>query len=444
MSPATRTRQPVPEWQFVAVSDQTGARHKGTMTAASEQAVADVLLREGRTPVSIRQVRSLSIDADLGSLLKRRVGSRVRLRDLATMTRDLQMNVGAGLPLTESLRLLAEGRKAPVAAMWNELADQLASGRPLADAMADYPDVFDDTYRAYIAAGSATGDLTGALDRLARQLSDRYRLRSKVVASTTYGMIVAAVASVIILAMLIFVVPRFASMYDGLGVPLPAPTKMLLDLSAAMTPLRMWDTPLGVPLPVPNPTSPLVWLLAAVVGLVVFYRRTRTDLNVGARLDRIRWKLPLLGKMTHLSALNAWSMTMAGSLTSGLQLVQALELAATASGSRWIQKITPQMAEHVTAGRRLADGLAQHPQVFPVDAVVSRVRSGEESGDLDGRLANSAEFTQVQLGTIAEGLSGKLEVALILSLGVIVGAFVIIIYLPLLNLTGAQAQNMGL
>lgn len=431
-------------YSYVAVSP-SGARVKATVTGVSESAVSRALQAEGWIPVEVKAVAERRWNIDIGAVLAGGSGPKLKFAPRADFARRLHNMLRAGIAVPKALVALGEDAPAPVAAMCNDLADRVQSGTNLSTAMAAYPRAFDEIFCAYLQAGEESGTLVETTARLAAMLAKRASLQHKIKSVTAYPKMVAITIGVLVTGIILFLVPMYARIYASFGAKLPGPTEALVVLSRHFTPIGLSRTNLfgmAAWYPVWHPfnyASILVYLLA---GWLLFLRQTRDSLRVGIVLDKIRFRLPVFGRLNHRLAMFRWSSTLAGGLASSVPTARAIELAAAASGSRWHASIAPEMVENVRSGRMISEALRAHPDLYPPN-VRTMLSTGEEVGEVAEMLHNVALTLDDEVDSIIAGLSAKIEVALIIALGLVVGSLLMVLYLPILNLANTVMKGYG-
>lgn len=421
----TRDQEEFSTFQYEAVSP-TGARIKGRsarMVAQSEEAVLRELLAQGLYPVYIKKVSTTGLNYDVGKLFKKEGGPKLKAGPLAAVTRQLHELLKAGIAIPEVCATIAEDAGSEkLKAMWRDVEFRVNQGLPLSKALAAYPRAFDEIYRAYIAAGEATGTLVDATRRLAELVEQRYRMRTKVASVTMYPALISVVIALLVAGIILFLVPQFEEIYASFGAELPAPTLLLVEISRK---------------------APFIMAALAALAFAarVWLRRASKKPTVGRAVDRIKFKIPVVGKLLHQLALYRWVSAMSAALGAGLQQSRALELASKTSGSRWLASLLPEMAESVASGNPLSEQLAKAPQMFP-PAVRTMVVTGELAGELPHMLEVAAGTISNQIDGMVATMGAKLEVALLVLMGGVVGGMIIILYLPIINLAVTAAGGM--
>lgn len=430
-----------------------GERRKGKMEADSQSVVISALQSEGLVPVTVEEQRNSIFNVTIIKPKSERP-YKLSAENLLVFTRQLYLLLRAGLSIHRSVAVIGEENPDPLyVRMCTDVSDKVLAGMPLSKAMALYPKVFDDVYCAYIAAGETTGDMERALERLARVLTQAHSLRLKVKAVTAYPKMVSIAVAVLVYGILAFLVPMYSKIYEGFGQQLPGPTRFVVKLSRIVAPLHVDVSflPPSIDLfpghrtittsPI-NWVSPILWVLMAVVGWVIFRRRTVDNLEIGTRVERFKYRLPMLGKLFKFAVLYRWSSTMAGSLQAGLQTYSALELAGKTSGSAWVRRVTQDMQEAVRAGRQLSTELLKHPDLFNAQ-LRAMAATGEEAGEAAEMFQGVADALEDELETLVATLGARLEVVLLCVMGAVVGGLLVVLYLPILGLSKVAGKGYG-
>lgn len=437
-------------FQYEAVTP-AGTRVRGAkarMTAYSPEAVRRELVDQGFVPIEIREVSGGGLNVDVTAFWKNRP-LKLKPQALAAFSRQLHQLLRAGISVPRAVAALGEdAADARLTEMCNDMSTRVQAGVPLSTAFAEYPAAFDDVFCAYIQAGEETGALVATTERLARMMEKRAQLALKVKSVTAYPKMVAGVIGLLVTGILLFLVPSYAKIYNDFGAQLPAPTQALVNISHQFLPITARTVFKVLPVPWtirPNLLSPVLWIGVAVLAVRWFLRATKDNPDVGIKVDTLRFRLPIFGQLSHKLALFRWSSTLAGALASGVQTYASLDLAARASGSRWIAAVTPALREALQTGRPLSAQLAEYPKLFPAN-LRTMVTTGEASGELSDMLGSVSNALDDEIDAIVSGLGAKIEVALLMVLGVVVGGLLVVLYLPILNLAttvgdGLEKQN---
>ena len=343
--------------------------------------------------------------------------SRVRIRDLVLFTRQFSVMISAGLPLTRALETLALQSESPTLqrAARDTLRD-VEAGATLAGALGRHPGVFPPLYVNMVHAGESGSRLDGILARLATFLEKSEQLRRKIRGAMLYPAVVLAVAVAVLATLLLFVIPTFETVFASFDALLPLPTRVVIGVSRT---IQGW------------------WwaMLLATGGAYLLFRRWIAT-EAGRRyLDRLRLRLPVLGSLTRRAAISRFTRTLGTLLSSGVPILEGLEITARTAGNHVIQDAVLASRSAIQRGASIARPLRE-TGVFP-PMVARMIHVGEETGELDGMLSRIADFYDDQVDAGVEGLLKILEPALIVILGGLVGGMIIAMYLPIFGLVEA-------
>ncbi|GGI07355.1 type II secretion system F family protein [Egicoccus halophilus] len=398
------------------VRDRAGRLITGQLEGDSQAAVATKLTSMGYAPVSIAQVNERGLQQELRIP---GLSDRVKLKDLAVFSRQFATMINSGLSLIRALSILHEQTEnRTLATTIDGIRQSVETGTSLSAALAEYPKVFPALYVAMVRAGEAAGMLDEVLLRVAAMLEADVTLRAKIKSAMTYPVIVLVMAIVLSSAMLIFIVPTFAGMFDTLGSQLPTPTRMLQSLSQFVT------SPLGL----------LVWL-GTPVGLWFAYRSIAAKPKGRFALDRLKLRLPVFGPLFHKIALTRLARNLSTLLAAGVPILQALEITAETVNSGPIAQALGDVRDSVRQGESMNRPLAQHA-VFPA-MVVQMIAVGEETGNIDGMLGKIADFYDTEVESTTQSLTAMMEPLMIGVIGAIVGGMVIALYMPMFSIFDA-------
>jgi Type II secretory pathway, component PulF len=402
---ATVSKLTVYEW--VAL-DKRGKRMKGDMPAKNASLVKAELRRQGMNPQTVRE-RAKPL---FGS-----AGSSVKPRDVAVFSRQIATMMKSGVPLVQSFDIIADGQKnVRFKNMLLDVKQGLEGGQALHEALGRYPVQFDELYRNLVQAGEASGVLDTVLDTVATYKERTEALKKKIKKALFYPIMVVAVAFLVSMVMLLFVVPVFAQTFKDAGAALPAPTQVVISASEFM---KSWWWLL------------LLVIIGSVVGLVAAKRRS---VKFAHFLDRVTLKLPVFGKIMRESAIARFARTLGVTFHAGVPLVEALDAVSGATGSVVYGDAVKQIRDDVSVGHQLQLAMRQ-TNLFP-NMVVQMTAIGEESGALDNMLFKVAEFYEEEVENAVDTLSTLLEPMIMVILGVVVGGMVISLYLPIFKLAG--------
>jgi type IV pilus assembly protein PilC len=383
----------------------------GQLEADSPAVVASKLKAMGYAPVNITE-------ANAG--MKREItipgfGNKVKLKDLAVMSRQFATMVNSGLPLLRALRILSEQTESKeLARVLGEVRTDVEGGTALSVAMAKFsPKVFPPLMINMTKAGEIGGFLDSVLLQVAENYEAEVKLRGKVKSAMTYPVIVFIMAMLMCTAMLLFIVPVFAKMFSSLGGKLPAPTRLLMDASNIL-----------------KTYFPVFFLLLVV--FIIVWRRIKHDERVRSIVDPIKLKMPVFGNLAKKIALSRFARNLGTLMKSGVPILQSLEIVAGTTGNVVLSRAIADVQESVRSGESLTAPLGHH-EVFPA-MVVQMMAVGEDVGALDEMLEKISEFYDQEVEATTEALTALIEPLMIAFLGGVVGSMVIALYMPMFKI----------
>jgi type IV pilus assembly protein PilC len=392
------------------VKDKSGKIHDGEMQASSQSAVAKALRDRGFTPVAVEEKKASALQKEIRIP---GLSGRIKVKEVSIFSRQFATMINSGLSLLRSLTILAE--QTPNRAfkdVINEVKADVERGASLSQAMEKHPKVFGPLYTSMVKSGEVGGVLDETLTRLALTLEAQVELRQQVKSAMMYPVAVFGLVIFIVIAMLIFVVPMFESMFSDFGAELPLPTKLLMGLSEVFL---------------------SYWYVAAVVtvALVIGFRRWIATDKGRSRFDAIKLKLPIFGKLVHKTAIARFSHTLAALTRTGVPILMSMDIVAETSGNAVVARAVHAVQASVKEGESIAEPLAQH-SVFP-PMVVQMMAVGEETGALDTMLEKVGDFYDREVKAMVEGLTSLIEPLLVVVLGATVGGMLLALYMPIFN-----------
>lgn len=397
---------PVFVWKGTTPS---GEQKSGEMKATDATEVQDRLRRQDINPSKVKK-KSSSKGISLG-------GGRVPLKSLVVFTRQFATMIDAGLPLVQCLELLgnAEPHKG-FKQIISDIKSDIESGSTLADAMRKHPGAFDNLYVSLIEAGEVAGILDTIMNRLANQMEKASKLRRKIRSAFTYPIAVSVIAVLVVFVMLYKVIPTFEAMFTDMGGgELPAPTQFVITLSEFVQSnfLLLTGAMIGV---------------TALIMFILKYEPTR------AIFDRMILKAPLFGPLVRKTAVARFTRTLGTMVSSGVPIVDSLEIVANTSGNMTVQKAILHVRERISEGQNMVDPLME-TGIFP-SMVVQMIGVGESTGALDTMLTKIADFYEDEVDVAVENLTSLMEPLMMVFLGGIVGGMLIAMYLPIFTMAG--------
>jgi type IV pilus assembly protein PilC len=384
----------------------TGERVADTMDAAVSGLRREQILVTRITPA---KEKDKAEGAKAGKL-----GKKASAKSLAVFTRQFSVMIDAGLPLVQCLEILGtQNDDRNFAAVIAQTRADVEGGASLADAMRKHPKTFDPLFTNMIAAGEAGGILDTILKRLATYIEKAVKLTGQVKSAMIYPIAVIVIAAGVVGVILWKVIPTFANLFEGLGADLPLPTRIVIGLSNGLVSY-----------------FPIVFVAAAAL---VYAIKRYYDTETGRRaIDRLLLKLPVLGDILRKIAVARFCRTLATLISSGVPILDGLEITARTSGNSIIEDAVMTTRKSIERGETIAVPLKE-TAVFP-SMVTQMIGVGEATGALDTMLAKIADFYEEEVDAAVAGLLTLLEPIMIAFLGVIVGGIVIAMYLPIFDL----------
>ena len=387
-----------------------GALTKGKIQGDSKAAVAAELRRRGLTVLGVEEQNSLP---DLAEFVEG--FTKIKLRDKVIFSRQFATMINAGLAMLRALYILEEQTENPrFKKIIGEVRQDVEAGMPLSDAIEKHPVAFDRLYVSMVRAGEVGGVLDLTLERLATQLEKDDSLRRSVKAAMTYPIMIGLFAIVVLFALIIFVIPIFGAMYNDLGGQLPLLTRIMVSLSDFFR--AFWFV-----------VFPALFL--AIYGL----NRLKNTKTGTETWDKVKLRLPMkLGPIVQKIAVARFSRTLATLVSSGVPILQAIEITGRTSGNTVIDHAMEGVKENIKGGDSIARPL-EKISVFP-PMVTQMISIGEETGALDTMLHKIADFYEDEVDAAVKSLTSILEPIMMIFVGGIVGLVVISMYLPIFNL----------
>jgi type IV pilus assembly protein PilC len=398
----------MPDYKYQGTS-RSGGSVSGVMTASSKTELASLLKRQQITATKMTEKgKEFNIPT---------FGGGVSPKELAIFTRQFSVMIDAGLPLVQCLEILAGQQENKF--FQKVLAgtrSQVEGGATLSTAMRSSPKVFDPLYVNMVEAGETGGILDTILQRLSTYIEKNVKLQRAVKSALVYPVGVLTVAGGVITLLLWKVVPIFATLFAGLGVDLPLPTKIVIALS------NFIGSIFGFLI--------LVAFGAAIFGLKIWYGTPQGRFV----LDTIVLKLPILGILMRKIAVARFTRTLGTLISSGVPILEGLDITAKTSGNAVVERALQKVRRSLEEGKSLTEPL-KDSEVFP-GMVTQMIAVGEQTGAMDAMLQKIADFYEEEVDAAVKDLLTALEPIMIVFLGVIVGGVVISMYLPLFSLIG--------
>lgn len=343
-------------------------------------------------------------------------GSGIKKVDISRFTRQFATMISAGLPMVQCLDILgSQMESAEFRKIIMKVKDSVQSGMTLSEGLGKHKKVFDELYVNMVEAGEIGGALDTILVRLAQYREKADKLTRKVKGAMVYPLVVAIVAVGVTFAMLRFIVPVFAKMFGGLGAELPTPTKVILGISDFLRDQTMLI---------------LFIIVLAIIGFKLFLRNPKGRLL----FDSFKLKMPLLGSLVRKSAVSRFTRTLATLLSSGVSILDALNITAKTSGNMVLQNAIRKSMLSIAEGETITQPL-KDSGVFP-PMVTQMISVGEKTGGMDDMLSKIADFYDEEVDTAVSALTSIIEPVVIVFLGGMIGAIMIAMYLPMFDIIG--------
>jgi len=390
-------------------TNRSGGSVAGEMTATSKAELQSLLRRQQITPTKMSEKGK---EFNLPTF-----GGGVSAKELAVFTRQFSVMIDAGLPLVQCLEILASQQENKLfQKVLTGTRSAVEGGSNLSAAMKQYPKVFDPLYSNMVEAGETGGILDTILQRLSTYIEKNVKLKAAVKSALIYPIGVLTIAAGVIILLLWKVVPIFATLFAGLGVDLPLPTKIVIGMS------NFVGSIFGLLI--------LVGGAAAIFGLKVWYG------TPGGRyfLDSVILKLPVLGILMRKIAVARFTRTLGTLISSGVPILEGLDITARTSGNAVVERALFQVRKSLEEGKSLTEPLKECA-VFP-GMVTQMISVGEQTGAMDAMLQKIADFYEDEVDAAVKDLLTALEPIMIVFLGTVVGGVVISMYLPLFTLIG--------
>jgi len=385
----------------------SGTIENGEIAAASPEEVQRILRERKIVPTSIRaKPREITLP-----FLKGRVSGKA----ISVFTRQFSVMINAGLPLIKCLDIqVAQVDSERFKNILKDLITAVEGGSTLADALREHRDIFGDLYVNMVEAGEKGGSLATILARLADYLEKADSIKRKVKGALVYPAAILIVAVIAVAVLLMFVIPVFAQMFGDLGGTLPLPTRIVMALSEFM--VRWW------------------WIIFLSIIVLVIAVRYYYKTEVGnLQIDSFLIKLPIFGTLLKKQAVARFSRTLSTLLSSGVNILDALEITAGTTGNKLVENAVMRARTSIAQGESIAEPLSKEKALFP-PMVVQMITIGEQTGGLDDMLSKVADFYDEEVDQAVANLMNALEPMIIVFLGVVIGGMVMAMYLPIFQM----------
>ncbi len=392
----------------------SGAIRTGEKPAGSKDELISLLKKQGIIPTSISEKKA-------GLKLFGHKKRKITEKDLVIFTRQFSTMFTAGIPIVQGLEILAKQiENRSMGEVIGQIKSDVETGSSLADALKKHKNLFDDLYVNLVAAGEVGGVLDDVLLRLAGYIEKNMKLKKKVKGAMIYPIIVMSVAVLVIAIIMVFVIPVFAKIFADMGAKLPAPTRSVIWLSHFL--VGIGGVSLGSGL---------------LAGSFLLKRWRKTEAG-HKKTDEIMLKLPIFGDLLKKVAVARFTRTLGTLLTSGVPILDGLEICAKSSGNKVVEETVMGVRGDVAAGKTVSEPLSQSPVFSPM--VCQMISVGEATGALDQMLIKIADFYDDEVDTAVTNLTTMLEPMLMIFLGVTIGYIVVSLYLPIFKMGEAIGQ----
>ncbi len=393
---------------------RNGEIERGELQAANEAAV--------RTQLRRQQIQAIKIGTKPRDLLKGfklPQRKKVKEREIVVFTRQFATMIDAGLPLVQCLDILSSQQDNPYfKEVLLKVKGDVESGSTFAEALRKHPKVFNELFSNLVAAGEAGGILDTILNRLASYIEKTMNLKKKVKGAMVYPCVVMAIALIVVAALLLFVIPIFQKMFADMGGTLPGFTQMVITLSNILR-------------------SYFLVFAGVLVGIFFLFRTYYRTEKGRERVDDALLRIPVIGELIRKVAIAKFTRTLGTMLSSGVPILEALDIVAKTSGNKIIEKAIMKTRVSIGEGKTIADPLAAS-KIFP-PMVVQMISVGESTGALDSMLNKIADFYDDEVDSAVSALTSLLEPMLMVFLGGAIGGLVVAMYLPIFKM----AQIVG-
>ncbi len=399
----------MPLFEYTAKNATNGQIMKGQMQAQTRDEVVGHIRKNRLILVNIREAPKQ---------LKFSFGQPgIKTRDIVIFTRQFATMINSGLPLVQSLSILAsQTENKALKEVTKQVVFDVEAGNTLADAFSRHPKAFSGLFVNMVAAGEAGGILDTILLRLATFLEKNDALIRKVKSAMVYPAVIMSVAAIAITVLLIFVIPVFQSMFASVSMELPLPTRVVIGLSEFL--IGYW------------------WAIGlSIAGAVFLVKQYYATPEGHKNIDKMLINSPVLGDVIRKSAVSRFTRTLGTLISSGVSILDGLEITAKTSGNRVIHDAVMESRASIAGGETIAAPL-ERSKVFP-PMVISMIAVGEQTGGLDEMLSKIADFYDEEVDVAVGALLSLMEPVMIVVLGVVVGGMVVAMYLPIFDMMNA-------
>ncbi|KHE91863.1 MAG: type II secretion system F family protein [Candidatus Scalindua rubra] len=408
----------MPIFKFQAV-DNKGATIKDKVEALSSEEAIEAIRDKGFYPTDIKQLKDKTVtESTTAKKRKKSLSSitigRVSDKQINPFTRQLATLQNADIPIVQSLTILeTQMVKGLLKNAVGEIIADIKGGDTLSIAMSKHPKIFDKLYVNIINAGEISGTLDAILERLATYREKMQKLKRKIISAMMYPTTVIIASAAILTAIMMFIIPRFAKMFQEMGVPLPWLTAALISVSNFL--FVYWYSIFGIP-----------------VAVFIIFKSLGKIYKCRLIIDRLKFKIPVFGKLINKAVVSRFARTLATLISSGVPILSALNNVKNVTGNLAMSRAVNRIHDCIREGESIARPLRESKICDAM--VVNMVEIGEQTGELDTMLSKIADNYDNDIDSLVESLTSMLEPFIVIFLGISVGTIVIALFLPLIKL----------
>lgn len=391
--------------------NRQGKRVDGVISAVDQKEAQNELKKTGIEVISLQPKKSINLFGFGGEKKKK----KIKPADILLFTRFLSTMLAAGLPIIQALDIIGDDQGNPaMQSMVKSMRSNIAGGKTLAESFSQYPQQFNELYCSLIKAGEKSGTLDKILIRLAIYMERTETLKRKVKKALIYPSAIMVVALVVSLILLLFVVPQFEAMFKSFGAELPFFTRMILNLSKFLK--SYW------------------WLLLLIIGFGGYMLKSTIKKSEKAKLliDKYILRTILIGAILRKSIIARFTRTLAITMDAGMPIIESMKSMAPVMGNRLYSKAVLEVCDDITSGHQLSVSMAS-TKLFP-NMAIQMISVGEASGSLGDMLNRVADYYEEEVSQTVDNLSSLMEPLIMAVLGVLIGGFVVAMYLPIFKL----------
>jgi len=387
--------------------NRAGDRKSGEVTAKNRQVAIERLVADG---IFVKSIKAKGIEINIKFFKK-----KIKDKDVALFTKGFSVMVGSGLPILDSLDILADQEKNPeFKKVIMDIYSKVEGGSTLTFALSEHKKVFSDLYVSLIESGEKSGTLDDVAKRLSNYMEKTIALKRKIRGAMIYPSMVSAVAVGVVTLILTIVIPSFASLYESSGMLLPLPTRIVIQMSELLR-------------------SYFLYIAGALVVIFLIFKYLyRKSYKFRKLVDKMILNIPIFGLLIKKASIARFTRTLGSLMKSGVDILEGFDIIAKIAGNVVIQENLLSIREDVASGSSVAEPLRKS-EIFP-SMVAHMVSVGEKTGRLDEMLEKTADYYEAEVDNTVNNLSTLIEPIIIVVLGVIIGFIVIAMYLPIFKL----------